>query len=398
MFTAGVLIFVAVQAQQIARGQLAFDLTDSNKGLGGVYLGFGVPMLVLTPFGGVAADRLPKRRVLLASQACLVMSSAWIALAGALGVLEYWMLVGAAVLQGAGFSVFGPTRAASTSELVPRALLGNAVALSQLSFNATRVIAPALAGIMISFEAFGTTGVYLTTTGIMTLSLIVTFRLPTRPPARRGTDTSAVEEFVDGVRYAREHPLLRMLIATSFVIVMVGGPYIAFLPSVSNDLFDRGPAGLGILSSVSAFAALAVSFWIAGRTRPNDAWRIQSISGVVLALGLIATAAAPNFGVAVVTLLVVGGATSGYQAMNNTIVLTVTDLEYHGRVQSLLMLSFAGFGMAALPLGIVVDALGLRAMFAIMGTICLATMILYILVQARHRGRGGTFELEESPA
>jgi len=398
LFTSGILIFVAVQAQQIARGQLAFDLTGSNKGLGAVYLGFGLPMLILTPFGGVAADRLPKRTVLLAAQTCLVLSAAWIALAGVFGALEYWMLIGAAFLQGAGFSIFGPTRVAFTGELVPRTLIGNAVALTQVSLNSTRVVAPALAGVLISFKAFGTTGVYVLTAIIMTLSLGVTFRLPKRPAASRTSDRSVVGEFVDGVRYARRDPLLKMLILSSFVMVMAGWPYLAFLPAVSNDLFDAGSAGLGTMSSVSAVAALAVTFWIAGRTRPNQAWRVQSVSGVCLALGLLALAAAPTFQWALVALLVVGGAASGYQAMNNTIVLTVTDLEYHGRVQSLLMLSFSGFGLAALPLGAVADEVGLRTMFIIMGSVCLVTMVVYISVQARHRRRGGNFDLESSPA
>jgi fucose permease len=84
--------------------------------------------------------------------------------------------------------------------------------------------------------------------------------------------------------------------------------------------------------------------------------------------------------------------------MNSTIVLTLTDLEYHGRVQSLLMLSFSGFGLAALPLGIVADAVGLRMMLTIMGGICLVTMGLYIAVQSRHRRRGGSFDLRDSPA
>ncbi len=398
LFTAGVLIFTAVQAQQIARGQLALDLSGSNKGLGGVYLGFGVPMLLLTPFGGVAADRLPKRSVLVVAQGTLMLSAAWIAIAGVTGHLEYWMLVGAAVLEGAGFSVFGPTRVAFTGELVPRALLGNAVALTQVSLNGTRVIAPALAGVLISIAWFGTSGLYLITTSVMSLSLIVTLRLPKRPPPERRSDRSVVGEFVDGVRYARRDPLLKMLVVTSFIMVMVGWPYLAFLPAVADDLFHTGPSGLGALSSVSAVAALGVTFWIAGRTRLNQAWRVQTASGFGLALGLLALAAAPTFGFGLAALFLIGGAASGYQSMNNTIVLTRSGVEYHGRVQSLMMLSFSGFGLAALPLGAVADATGLRSMFTIMGSICLVTMLAYSAAERRNRRRGCDFDLESTPS
>lgn len=397
LFTAGVLVFMAVQAQQIARGQLAYDLTGSNAGLGGVYLGFGVPMLLITPFSGVAADRLPKRTVLLASQACLVGSAGWISIAGALDVLEYWMLVGAAVLQGAGFSAFGPTRVAFTGELVPRGLIGNAVALTQTSLNSTRVFAPALAGVLIAIESIGTTGVYAITTVLMTMSLVVTFRLPRRPPAAASGRT-VLGELSDGIAYTRRDPILKLLIASSFVMVMAGWPYLAFLPSIANDLFDTGSTGLGLLSSVSAVSALTVTLWIAGRSRPNQAWRIQSASGIALAIGLLAVAAAPTFVLCLAAIFLVGGAASSYQAINNTIALTVADLEYHGRVQSLLMLSFSGFGLAALPLGMVADAIGLRSMFTIMGAICLVTMAVYVAAHRRFRLGGGNLDLESSPA
>src|SRR5688500_20200010 len=101
----------------IARGWLAFELTGSNAGLGAVYLGFGVPMLLLTPWGGVAADRLSKRRVLMACQFALAASSGVIALSISLDVISYPLLIASAVVQGAGFSFLGPARMAFTGEL-----------------------------------------------------------------------------------------------------------------------------------------------------------------------------------------------------------------------------------------------------------------------------------------
>lgn len=398
LFLAGFLIFFGVQAQQIARGTLAYELTGSNKGLGGVFLGFGVPMLLLTPVGGVVADRLPKRTVMLIAQTLLVLSAIWIGAALLFDALEYWMLIGASVLQGCGFSVFGPTRVAYTGELVPRHMIGNAVALTQVSLNSTRVLGPAIAGAMIGIRSVGETGVYIATAVIMAVSLIVTFRLPAKPPSRSKPERSIIGEFTDGVRYARGHPLLNMLILTSFVMVMVGWPYIAFLPAASIELFDAGKSGYGLMNAVSAAAALAVTFWIAGRARPNQAWTIQAVAGVAMGVGLLGIAVSPSLGTCLVALLLVGGAASAYQAMNNTIVLTLADLEYHGRVQSLLMLSFSGFGLAALPLGALADAVGLRPTFTGMGIVCLITMAVYIAAQRRHRRGGGDMRLESSPA
>lgn len=397
LFITGFLGFFAVQAQQIARGQLAFDLTGTNTGLGVVYLGFGVPMLLITPFGGVFADRFPKRTVMLISQTCLVISAAWVAFAGALGVLEYWILVGASVLQGVGFSILGPTRTAYTAELVPRRLIGNAVALTQLSLNSTRVLAPAIAGVLIAVGSVGTTGVYAVTTVVMVIALGVTFGLPRNPARLREMPRSVFADLDDGVRYVSTNRLLRMLILSSFVLIMSAWPYLAFLPAVANEMHDAGTGGLGLLNSVSAVAALLVTTLIARRSRPNQAWRIQSTCGLALVVGLFVIAIPSPFIICLVAVFVIGGATSGYQAMNSTIVLMLADFDYHGRVQSLLALSFAGSGIAALPLGLLADRIGLRATFAVMGAICLAVMTAYMWAQGRERRAGGNFDLETSP-
>ncbi|MGY1717658.1 MFS transporter [Blastococcus sp. SYSU DS0552] len=122
-------VFLGVMAQAIARGWLAFELTGSNAASGGILLAFGVALLLATPWGGVAADRLPKRLVLQLSVLLLAVSSAWIGLAVVFDVIAYWMLLGASVLQAVGFALFGPARMAFLAELVPRGSVPPAVSL-----------------------------------------------------------------------------------------------------------------------------------------------------------------------------------------------------------------------------------------------------------------------------
>lgn len=398
LFVVSLLTYLALQSQQIARGQLAYDLTGSNAGLGGVYLGFGVPMLLVAPWGGVAADRLPKRTMMLISICGFLVSSGWICIASALGVLEYWMLIGAAIFQGTGMAISNPTRTAFIGELVPRHLLGNAVALTQMQMNSTNIIGPGIAGALIAVKSIGPSGVYVVSTGLLVVAFAMAFRLPLIAPREREVPRSALGDFKDGARYARRHPLLRILIVTSFVMITAAYPYVTFLPAVANDMFDAGGGGLGLMSSLTAVAAFLVAFFIASRTRPNQAWRIQLVAGVTLGIGLLGIAVAPSFVVCLAALMVVGGSLSGYQAMNSTIALSVSDLEYHGRVQSLLFLSMSSFAVVALPLGVLADVVGLRTMFTGMGTVCFVTITLYALAQRRVRGGGVSFDLEMSPA
>lgn len=394
LFIAGVLTFTAVQAQQVARGQLAYDLTGSNKGLGGVYLGFGLPLLILTPIGGVLADRLPKRPAMFVSQIIIVVPAAWIAVADVTDTIEYWMLIAASALQSIGFAVYGPARVAYTGEVVPRGLFANAMALTQMGANGARVVAPAIAGALVAVEYVGTAGVYVLTTLVLSLSCWVTFRLPHRDAPRLEQKSTVYEEFAGGVHYVRHRPLLRLLIITSLAMVMVGLPYLAFLPSLSSGVFDKGAVGLGLLTSVGAIAAVVVTVLIASRVDGQRAWWVQSVCGVGLALGLVAVAVSPTFPLALVAVFLVGGGAAGYQTMNNTIALSLAESAFHGRVQSLLSLGFTGFALVALPLGIVADIIGLRTTLALMGGVCLVTMLIYMAAQERYVRRGGSLRME----
>ena len=138
LWTSGLFVFLAVTAQTIARGWLAREITGTNAGLGGVLLAFGVPSLLLSPWGGVAADRLPKRMVLVISEILLTVSALWIGVAVAFDAVEYWMLLATSAIQAAAFALFGPARMAFTAELVEAEDLTNAVSLGQMSAEGMR--------------------------------------------------------------------------------------------------------------------------------------------------------------------------------------------------------------------------------------------------------------------
>jgi predicted MFS family arabinose efflux permease len=144
-----------------------------------------------------------------------------------------------------------------------------------------------------------------------------------------------------------------------------------------------------MLAAASAVGAVFVSMYIASRTKGRAAWRIQATAGVLFGVTLIALAASPNFVTALVFVAGVGAASAAFQAMNNSLVLAFSEFEFHGRVQSLMMLSFSGFGMAALPLGALADRIGLRETLGAMGVGVMAAMAVYLVVSQRTRRRVG---------
>jgi predicted MFS family arabinose efflux permease len=376
LFTIGAFGFLATQSQVIARGWLANDLAASNAGLGGVFMAFGIPMLIATPMAGVAADRYAKRSILVITFAMLAASSLWIAVAVTTGTVAYWMLLATSAIQAVAFSFMVPARMALTVEVVGRDLVPNAIALGQMSINSARVVGPALAGLFIGVSWIGVAGVYYCAAALSLLAVVGSLRLLAGRTSGSRT-TSVRSEFTDGLAYVWRFRPVAHLLGVSFVVVMIGFPFIAFLPRFATDDLHVGSSGYGLLAAASAVGAVALSFVIAGRAEGRSAWRFQSAAGLAFGVGLIVLAAAPGYATAAVAITCVGAASAGFQAMNNTLVLALSDLEYHGRVQSLMMLSFSGFGMAALPLGMLADTIGLRETIAAMGAVVIAAVAVH---------------------
>ena len=150
----------------------------------------------------MAADRFPKRTVLLIAVAMLIVSSLLTGLAVVTGVIRYWMLVAASAVQAAAFAAYLPARIASIAEVVEPEQIGPAVTLSQTAQEAIRVVAPALAGILIGLSWFGAGGVFLVAAGTSAIGAFVLFGLAPMPP-RTAPTRSPIAEMVDAYHYVR---------------------------------------------------------------------------------------------------------------------------------------------------------------------------------------------------
>ena len=357
-----------MQMQVIARGYLAFDLTGKNSALGGVMLAFGVPQLLLGLWGGVLADRLPKRNLLIVCQLIIATNSAWVAVMIETGRIEYWMLIAAGVVQGAGFAFVGPARQAFIGDLVDRNAIGNAVVLQQLSMNSTRVIGPSLAGMFIAVAFIGISGVYFFTTLGFFLATITMLRLPPGNPQVRDDPRSPLADMADGLRYVKRRPSILMLILTSFAVIMVGFPYQSFLPSIAVDVYGVDAGGLGALQSFGAIGAVVATLLVATYAGSRRAWKFQPLLAIAFGGSLIGLGLAPNIWLGLLAMVAVGGLASGFQGVNNALTMSSTDADYQGRVQSISMLSWSLFGLIALPIGILADHIGIQQTMVILGS------------------------------
>ncbi|MEM7093841.1 MAG: MFS transporter [Actinomycetota bacterium] len=360
------LYYLSIFSGMIARGALAKDLGGSNAALGLVTLAFGAVSIVMTPIGGALADRLPKRRVMIASTLIIAVTSGGLAITELLDITAFWMLIVASGGQALGFALLVPARMAFTVDIVGPRLIPNAVALAQISMNSNRVIGPAIAAVFIGVSWLGYAGIYLMGAALALLAVGCFLFLDSGTPNQDKPRRTPLADVKHGLDYVRSVPSVRLVVTLAVLVTMVGFPYVAFLPSVSEDFFNRGPEGFAQLSLVGALGGLAAGFVVA-RTVLSQGPRVQVVSGVVLAGGLVFLALAPNFASALLAAAIVGGSTAGFQSMNATLALSLSDAEYHGRIQSLMSFGFSLFGVVSFPLGLLADAVGLRLTLAAMG-------------------------------
>ncbi|MCY4493382.1 MAG: MFS transporter [Acidimicrobiaceae bacterium] len=377
----GMFVFLASQTQQIARGWLAYDLTGSNAALGGGVFAFGVTSLVAIPAGGVLADRIGKRSILMFAQSTMTAAALGVAVAISTGAIQYWMLVVAGGVQGLGMSLLGPARLAMTADLVERDSLTNAILLSNASVQMTRVLGPAVGGILIGIAVVGVGGVYYVGATLSALSVVATVKLPAGAPRYRSR-LSAFDDLIAGFAYVRGHRELARLLVVSLLIVMLGFPHITFLPGLVEDIYELDAWALGLLTTSGAVGAVIASVALAS-AKPSRLPSLQVRAAVVFGVSLIAFAVVPQYWLAVVVMVLVGGGSAAFQALNNSLALTIADVEYHGRVQSLIMLSFTGFGLASLPFGKLADIYGIRPIMSLMGSLVLVSMGLGVLWKRR---------------
>ena len=387
LWLGAVFSFLSLQMLFMVRGFLAFELTGTNSSLGLMFLGFGITMVLATPFGGVAADRLGKRLVMIAGQTVTALTSGAIAFAIIFDVIAFWMLVVGAVAQGLSFALVGPARVAFTAQLVSRAHLGNGMVLMQMALNGSRIVGPSVAGVLIGVTLIGTEGVYLISAGLMVVSLLLTVMLPAGAPVE-DTARRPLEDIADGLSYVRRERRLMVLMLSAMAAITVGFSYIVFIPSLVGDVYDilgeeSRARSIGGLSTAQALGAVAATVFVAGRADGPRVWLEQARWGLGFGASLILLGSAPVYWAGLAIIVIAGAASSGYQALNNALVMTMADHRYHGRVQSLMLLGFGASGIAAAPLGVLADQIGLRPTLAIMGA-TIITAVSVFLVAWRH--------------
>lgn len=381
-FAGNTSFFMAMQMNLVLRGYLAVEITGEATSIGIVSIGAGLPMLVIAPIGGVLADRMNRRTLLTIAQVFVSFVNLALAVLIIAGLLEFWHLVVGAAGSGAAIATVMPARQAIVPQLVPQHRLMNAISLQMAGMNLTRIIGPAMGGVLIAplgGGVAGAGGVYVITVGLFLLSTLTVLALPSAGMRARPEEGAEEEPFVQrlagGFGFIAREPLFRVLLGTALVMPFFALPVQQILPVFSEQVFDRGPSALGLLMAATGLGGIIGALATANLEEYERKNRLMLLGVVVMGGSFFAFAVSDVFWVALLFLTIGSVGRMLFMVTNNTVIQARVPDAYRGRVMSVLMMSFGAQPLGVLPLTIAADAIGPQAAVAGLSVLVLVVML-----------------------
>lgn len=360
--------------QTVAQSWLVFQLTNSAFLLGVVGFLGSIPMFVLSLFGGVLADRVNKRNILIFTQAAFMLLAFLLAILTQFKFITPWQIMTIALLNGIIMAFDAPARQSIVVELVGKKHLFNAIALNSVSFNASRIIGPAIAGVLVSI--IGMSGCFYLN-GFSFLAVIIALFFIKFEPKVIQKNNSALKDLKEGLSFISHNPLILALVSMVAAMSFFGISYIILMPVFVNNVLHSGVKGLGILMSSAGFGALIGALILARLGDFKYKGRLLVVSAFLFSLALIIFSLSKSYALSIFALMFVGCTSVIPIALVNTLLQINVPDEFRGRVMSLFMITFAGvMPFGNLISGSLAQTFGVSIALTFCGLICLIMFAL----------------------
>ena len=357
---------------RIAQSWLVLTVTGDPRMLGLVVAAQFAPMLFLSPWAGVLADRYDRRRILQITQVGMGLQALALGLLTLLGFATGPVILAAAVTLGLFTAFDGPARQSIVSDLVPADQVVNAVALNSANFNAARLVGPALAGLMIA--AWGPGWVFLVNAGTFAVMFLALTRIRTTTRTA-GRDRGGL---LDGLRYVRGRPDLWFVIAAAGAVAMLVFNFPITIALMVTDEFAAGARSYGVLASLMAVGSLAAALLQA--TRARTSLRLVALAAIGAGVAGVLAGLSPNVYTFAAVLMASGAASLTMMTAANSYLQTHSDDDHRSRVMALYMAVFFGTTPVGAPLvGWLADVYGTRAAMIVPGLLSLVVTVLLVL-------------------
>ena len=371
LFISGQLVsLVGTWMQTVAQAWLIYRLTDSAALLGLIGFAGQIPVFVLAPLGGVIADRANRHRVLIATQASMMVLALALAALTLSGVVQVWQIFTLATLLGLANAFDIPARQAFVAELVPRDDLVNAIGLNSSMVNGARAVGPAVAGLVVA--AVGEGYCFLLNGLSYVAVLVALLRMRVDPPRRSTAAISAWASVVEGFAFSWHTKPIRALLLLLGLVSLMGMPYSVLMPIFADRILQGGPDAYGILMSAAGVGALGAAATLTVRKSVRGLGRWVAVSSGGFGACLIAFSVSRSFWMSAALLVPAGFFMMMEMASSNTLIQSMVPDRLRGRVMAVYSMMFMGMApLGALMAGALAEPLGAPVTVAIGGIICI---------------------------
>lgn len=373
--------------QTTAQAWLVLKLTNSPTALGTVTMLQFLPVMLLTLFGGVLADRLPKRTVIICTQLAGALQAFALAALVLSNRVELWQIYGLALMLGLINAFDNPTRQAFVVELVGPTQLQNAVALNSTLFNGARIVGPAIGGLLISTAGIGQTFLWNGISFLPVIAGLLLMRTREFYASSRAEPGNVFGQLAEGIRYAintREVLLILLLVG---ILGTFGYNFTTILPLIAKYVVNAGAIGLGLLTSAVGVGSLVAALGVAGARRTS--MTVLLAAAALFSILLILVGLSSWLPLTLGLLVVLGIASIVFSSSANTRLQLAAPGPLRGRVMSLYFLLFAGSTpIGSLVVGFLAAAIGVQPAVILMGGICLTGVVGTMLFARRGAAEG----------
>jgi MFS family permease len=339
---------VGTWMQQLAMQWLVYRLTLATWGperaaflLGLVGFCGQIPALFVTPLAGALTDRWNRHRTVLVTQTLAMLQAFVLALLTWLNLIQVWHVIGLSLFLGVVNAFDMPTRQAFMKDMLDRREdLANAIALNSSIVNGSRLVGPALAGLVISLV--GEAVCFLLNAGsyLAVLAALLAMRIPR--PERHPAHPPLLRTLREGFAYAFGFPPIRDILLLLALLGLVGLPYVVLLPIIASQVLHGGPQTLGYLTAASGVGALGAAGYLAARHTVLGLGRWIFLACILFGIALVAFAWCTSLWLSLLLLLVLGFSQMSQMTATNTILQTIVDDDKRGRVMSFYTMAFLG--------------------------------------------------------
>ena len=371
-----IVLMAGVNMQMLARGQLAWDLTNDTFMVALVGSAFAPPILVFSVFGGTFADRWDRKKMIQYSQLAICCIAGLVGLAIFTERISIWILMVAGFAQGMGWSFMMPARQSIIPQLVSKNEITNAIALSASGMALMTLSGPGLGGL--AYAWIGPANTYFLITGLMFIAFLMMSGVTVTGEAvsKKRREEKVLNAVWEGLRYSARNRTILILFMLLLATTMTSMSFRSLMPAQVDLIFGGGAKELGILMSMIGVGALLGSLFIAGLTENVQRGVVLlACTGLSAAAILVSTFVAFFF-IAMFAMMVLGLGDAGRRSLNASMLMEQADEDHRGRVMGIYMLNFGLTPIGAIPLGILAEATDIRVAFAVAGIVLALAVLL----------------------